>query len=87
MTENQVGKVGAVRGSFEQLRLQVVTVQDLLVHELPDDAVAFAESFEQAMAARYTNPRYRPRLSEIAQQLDRAHGGLKHIEAMGGDGS
>lgn len=74
------------RAGFEQLRIQVITIKDLLTHDLPEADDAFAAAFDRAMAAKYSNARFRPRLSEIAQQLERARYGLGHIEAMNGVG-
>lgn len=80
------GDVKNFRAGFEQLRIQVITVEDLLTHDLPEADDAFAAAFDRAMAAKYSNARFRPRLSEIAQQLERARYGLGHIEAMNGVG-
>lgn len=76
------GEVKIFRAGFEQLRIQVITVEDLLTHDLPEADDAFAGAFNSAMAAKYSNARFRPRLSEIAQQLERARYGLGHIEAI-----
>jgi len=82
------GEVKTFRTGFEQLRLQVIKIEDLLVHHLPEADDAFAAAFELAMAGKYSNPRYRPRLSEIVQQMERARYGLGHVEAMkGGEGT
>jgi hypothetical protein len=82
------GEVKTLRTGFEQLRIQVITVKDLLTHDLPEEDDEFAAAFERAMADKYSNPRFRPRLSEIVQQMERARYGLTHIEEMkGGSGT